>query len=53
MSRKNMKNSKKMTINFSQQNILSLKKKLKTLISKNSNLTAMELLQKLNSILQK
>jgi RNA-directed DNA polymerase len=52
ISRKDITNSNKMIISLSRQNILSLKKKLKTLISKHSNLTAMELLQKLNYILR-
>lgn len=51
ISRKDMTNSKKVIISPSRQNILNFKKKLKTLISKNSNLTAIELLQKLNPIL--
>lgn len=42
-----------MIISLSQQNILNLKKKLKTLISRNGNLTAMMLLKKLNYILQR
>jgi RNA-directed DNA polymerase len=52
ISRKDMTNCKKVIISPSRQNVLSFKKKLKTLISKNSNLTAIELLQKLNPILR-
>lgn len=51
ISRKDMTKSKKVIINPSRQHVFSLKQKIKTLINKNSNLTAIELLQKLNPIL--
>lgn len=52
ISRKDMTNSKKVIISPSRQNVISFKKKLKILIGKNSNLTAIELLQKLNPVLR-
>lgn len=52
ISRKDMTNSRKVIISPSRQNVISFKKKLKTLINKNSNLTAIELLQKLNPVLR-
>ena len=52
ISRKDMTNSKKVIISPSRQNIISFKRKLKVLISKKSNLTAIELLQKLNPVLR-
>jgi RNA-directed DNA polymerase len=52
ISRKDMTNSKKVIISPSRQNIISFKRKLKVLITKNSNLTAIELLQKLNPVLR-
>ena len=52
ISRKDMTNSKKVIISPSRQNVISFKRKLKILIGKNSNLTAIELLQKLNPVLR-
>lgn len=52
ISRKDMTHSKKVIISPSRQNVISFKKKLKILIGKNSNSTAIELLQKLNPVLR-
>jgi RNA-directed DNA polymerase len=52
ISRKDMTNSKKVIISPSRQNVISVKRKLKVLIGKNSNITAIELLQKLNPVLR-
>ena len=53
ISRRDMTNSnKKVIISPSRQNIINFKRKLKNVIDKNSNLTAIELLQKLNPILR-
>lgn len=52
ISRRDMINSKKVIISPSRQNIISFKRKLKSFISKYINLTAIELLQKLNPILR-
>jgi RNA-directed DNA polymerase len=52
ISKRHMTNSKKVIISPSRQNVIAFKRKLKTLIGKNSNLTAIELLQKLNPILR-
>lgn len=52
ISRRDMTNSKKVIISPSRQNVISFKRKLKILIGKNSNLTAIELLQKLNPVLR-
>ena len=52
ISRKDMTNSKKVIVSPSRQNVISFKRKLKILIGKNSNLTAIELLQKLNPVLR-
>jgi RNA-directed DNA polymerase len=52
ISRKDMTNSKKVIISPSRQNIIAFKRKLKILVGKNSNLTAIELVQKLNPVLR-
>lgn len=52
ISKREMTNSKKVIISPSRQNIINFKRKLKTLIGKNSNLTAIELIQKLNPVLR-
>jgi len=52
LSRKDITNSKKVIISPSRQNVISFKRKLKVLIGKNNNLTAIELLQKLNPVLR-
>ena len=52
ISRRDMTNSKKVIISPSRQNVISFKRKLKIIIGKNSNLTAIELLQKLNPVLR-
>ena len=50
--RKDMTDNVKIIITPSQKNIIAVKRKLKKLINKNSNLTAMEFLQKLNPVLR-
>ena len=52
ISKRDMTNSKKVIIAPNRQNVITFKRKLKILIGKNSNLTAIELLQKLNPILR-
>lgn len=52
ISRKDMRNLAKVIISPNRQSVISFKNKLKFFIEKNSNLSAMELLQKLNPILR-
>jgi len=52
ISKREMTNSKKVIISPSRQNIIAFKRKLKIFIGKNSNLSAIELLQKLNPVLR-
>lgn len=52
ISRRDITSSKKVIISPSRQNVISFKRKLKIMIGKNSNLTAIELLQKLNPVLR-
>lgn len=52
ISRNDMTNSKKVIISPSRQNVISFKRKLKVLIGKNTNITAIEFLQKLNPVLR-
>ena len=52
ISRRDMTNKKKVVIYPSTENIIGFKRKLKVLIGKNTNLTAIELLNKLNPVLR-
>lgn len=52
ISRRDMTNKKKVVIYPSRENIIGFKRKLKVLIGKNTNLTAIELLNKLNPVLR-
>lgn len=47
-----MTQSKKVIISPNRQNVINFKRKLKVIINKNSNLTAIELIQKINPILR-
>jgi RNA-directed DNA polymerase len=53
VSRRDMTGKKKVLIYPSKENIIGFKRKLKVLIGKNINLTAIELLNKLNPILRR
>lgn len=52
VSRRDMTNSAKVIISPSRKNVLAFKRKLKKLIDKSSNLTAIQLLQKLNPVIR-
>lgn len=52
ISRKDMTGKKKVLIYPSRENIINFKRKLKVLIKKNTNLTAIELLNRLNPVLR-
>jgi len=52
ISRRDMTGKKKVIIHPSRENVIGFKRKLKVLIGKNTNLTAIELLNKLNPVLR-
>jgi len=52
ISRRDMTGKKKVVIYPSKENIIGFKRKLKVLIGKNTNITAIELLNKLNPVLR-
>jgi RNA-directed DNA polymerase len=52
VSKRDMTNSAKVIISPRRKNVLAFKRKIKKLIGKNTNLTAIQLLQKLNPVIQ-
>jgi RNA-directed DNA polymerase len=52
VSKRDMTNKKKVIISPSRKNVIAFKKNLKILIGKSTNISAMELVQKLNPILR-